>query len=109
MTSKHTIHLMGHSLPVELPAERILTNNVIFSGEFNPHNIRLWVIGNAYGALGAVWAGNEQDALDQLVDAGLGDQFLVDEQTQAEQEDDLSYLGNAGEAADLTDAWMATA
>lgn len=100
----------------ELGLERILCNDIhlpIPKGGFNPHNVRLWVIGNEFGALGAVWASCEQDALDELVDSGLGDGLLVDEDhvkslDQAEQ-DELAHLGNAGEPADLTYCWMAEA
>ncbi len=63
---------------VELEDERILCNDIILPfGEFNPHNVRLWVIGNEFGALGAVWASHEQDALDELVDADLGGGLLM--------------------------------
>lgn len=96
---------VGSPHSVELAPERILANDVHFAGEFNPHNVRLWVIGNEFGALGAVWAGNEQDALDELVDSDLGGGLLIDEKDATE---DSARLGNAGEPADLTYAWMAT-
>jgi len=107
---KYTLHLK-QDLPfasapaiAELDAERILCNDVILPGETHPHGMRLWVIGNEYGALGAVWANHEQDALDELVDAGLGDGLLVREE---DRDDDCAHLGNAGEPADLTYAWLA--
>lgn len=84
-----------------LSGERILANNVIFDGEFNPHNTNLFVIGNEYGALAALWADCEQDALDEMIDNGLGSSFLTDEPNE-----DTSYLGNAGEACDLSNAWI---
>ncbi len=95
---------------VELPDERILCNDVTLPWDFNPHNTRLWVIGNEYGALAAVWAEGAQDAFDALVDEGLGDTFLVpqedqDEATEEEREE-WAHLGNAGEACDLTHAWI---
>jgi len=96
----------------ELTPARVRCNDVVFPWEFNPHGKRLWVIGNEYGALGAVWADHEQDALNALVDEGLGEALLVDEQTQQDADEDereeWSHLGNAGEAADLSHAWMAT-
>lgn len=101
-----------HCLPgreVELSAERITCDDVTFPWEGHPHNMRLWVIGNEYGALGAVWASHEQDALDELVDQGLGDGLLVDESSMSEAErEDLCRLGNACEAADLANAWIQT-
>lgn len=90
---------------VSLGLDRITANDVFFPwGRFNPHRVCLWVIGNELGPLGAVWAGCESDALDELVDAGLGDSLLLDD--PAEEDDDSHCLGNAGEPADLTHAWM---
>ncbi len=114
---KYQLHLK-QSLPfarnvpmVELEDDKILLNNVIFPWEFNPHGVRLWVIGNEFGPIGAVWADCEQDAMDELVDQNLGDCFLVPEEELAKMNDDekeeLAHLGNAGEAADLQHAWMA--
>ena len=92
---------------IELEAERVLCNDVRLPGEHHPYNLRLWVIGNEFGALGAVWATCEQDALDELVDAGLGDGLLVEPHDDDDRQE-LSYLGNAGEPADLDNAWMQT-
>ena len=71
----------------------------------------LWVIGNEYGVMGAVWASHDQDALDELVDQDLGAGILVDDKHVKEMEkdgflDSLSNLGNAGEWADLQHAWL---
>lgn len=89
---------------VELDLDRIRANNLgpILPGEYNPHNVRLWVVGNEFGAMGAVWA-NESDALDELVDADLGGGILIDE---ADAEEDSPRLGNAGEPANLDYAWV---
>lgn len=91
----------------ELDAKIILANDVIFQGEFNPHNVRLWVIGNEFGALGAVWASCEQDALDTLCDEGLSAGLMVAEPEDGDPDGELARLGNAGEPHDLTYAWMA--
>jgi hypothetical protein len=89
-----------------LAAARVLANDVTFDGEFNPHKIGLFVISNEYGAVCAVWASNEQDALDEAVDNGLMDSFAVegpisfDEKEQADEDEDgitVTRLGNAGE------------
>ena len=115
--SKITLHLkqvlpFANNVPmVELEPARILCNDITLPFESHPHNMRLWVIGNEYGAIGAVWASHEQDALDELVDAGLGDGLLVsaeDEAGMSEAErEDLAHLGNAGESADLEHCWLA--
>jgi hypothetical protein len=96
---------------IELEGERILCNSV-----FVPilHGSRatqpLWVIGNEYGALCAVFADHEQDALDEATDKGWMDSFLVSAEdqeaaTEAEREE-WAHLGNAGEAADLSYCWL---
>lgn len=90
---------------VELSDERILCNDITFPWGYNPHNTRLWLICNEYGALGAVWASCEQDALDTLVDENLGDGLLIDE---SDADDDSPRLGNAGEPANLDYCHMET-
>jgi hypothetical protein len=104
----------------ELEGEKILLNNVILprtidqENAFNPHSVGLWVIGHEFGALCAVWASNEQDALDEACDAGMLECFQVSESDvqayRAEHgEDDPEWngLGNASEPHDLTLAWCA--
>ena len=93
------------SREVELEGEKILCNNVIFHWEFNPHNVRLWVIGNEFGVLGAAWADSSQDALDELCDAGLTLGLAIEE---ADADNETDRLGNAGEPHDLTHCWIQT-
>jgi hypothetical protein len=107
-TRKITLYTSNVAACVEgsaviLNPERILCNDVRLPGESHPYNLQLWIIGNEYGALGAVWADCEQDALDTLVDSGLGDGLLIEEQ---DADEDTARLGNAGEPADLTNAWL---
>lgn len=90
---------------IELDPERVLCNDVRLPGESHPYNLQLWVIGNEFGALGAVWADCAQHALDELVDFGLGDGLLVDED---DADEDCARLGNAGEPANLDNCWMQT-
>ena len=98
-----------HAREVQLSAERIVCNDVTFPWERHPHNMRLWVIGNEYGALGAVWASHEQDAMDELVDQGLGEALLVGNADMDDEDSvDWTSLGNAGEPADLTNVWLQT-
>lgn len=114
---KYTIHTAFNRLcpcgAHEIGAERILCNDVILPGERHPYNMRLWVIGDEYGAICAVWASNEQDALDEMIDSGLGDSFLVADEDLAsmtpKDREDLTHLGNAGELCDLANCWMGEA
>lgn len=108
--NKITLHL-NQSLPfasnvpiAELDPDRIRCNDIVFPWERHPYKMGLWVIGNEFGALGAVWADCEQDAFDELVDAGLGDGLLIEETDATE---DCTRLGNAGEPANLDHAWLA--
>ena len=94
---------------VELEDEKILCNNVVFPHEFNPHNVRLFVIGNEFGAIAALW-GCEHEILDDACDAGLMDSFAVSSEDYAKydeaEREDCTLLGNASEPFDLTNAWM---
>lgn len=116
---KTTLHLMPvnggpfncrPASSVELSDERILCNDVTLPWEFNPHNTRLFVIGNEYGAVAAVWAQCEQDAFDELINSGFGDCFLVSPEAQSEateaEREEWTCLGNAGEPCDLSYAWI---
>jgi len=101
--------LPGKERVYEVEPDRIALNNVIFPGEYNPHKVRLWVLGNQFGVMGAVWADNMSDAFDELVDQDLGAGILVDEDDYDEDErEDLARLGNAGEPADMQYAWADT-
>ena len=82
-----------------LDASRVLANNVIFNGEYNPHNVGLWVISHEFGPVAAVWASSEQNALDEAVDEDLMSAFAIDE---ADADEDTERLGNASEPFDLT-------
>ena len=89
---------------IKLADKKILCNDIKFPWEYNPHKIRLFVIGNEYGPLGALWASNEQEALDELVDQGLGNALLIDEKDATEE---TPRLGNASEPACLDYVWIA--
>ena len=84
---------------IKIDVNKVLANNVIFDGEYNPHNVRLWVISHEFGPVAAVWATCEQDALDEAVDADLMGAFAIDE---ADADEETAHLGNAGEPFDLT-------
>ena len=88
----------------ELDERSILANDVIFPHEYNPNDVRLWVIGHEYGPVAAVWADCEQAALDLLIDSGLGDCFLVDDESDIDE--DTARLGNAGAPCNLNYTWI---
>jgi len=82
-------------------------DDYIPTGEFNPHNVRPWLIHNEYGTLAIVYASHEQDALDEAVDGDKMDSCMVSPEDYAEAEreghaDEYANLGNAGEPFDLT-------
>lgn len=93
---------------VELEGDSILLNDVNLPEHiehtFNPYNVKLWVIGNEYGALCAVWGSSEQEALDEAVDAGMLDCLMAEEQDYDNEA--LTPLGNASELFDLNSVWM---
>tara|TARA_R110000744_G_scaffold101158_1_gene195034 strand:- start:222 stop:638 length:417 start_codon:yes stop_codon:yes gene_type:complete len=73
------------------------------AGEYNPHNVRAWVVGNEFGALGVVVGAHEQEALDEAVDSGFMDSELMSQQDYKEYSDNgwhdsYTYAGNASEA-----------
>lgn len=109
-----------------LEGEHIICNDVMLPGDidsdarYNPHNVRMWLIGHYHGAVCAIFASTEQDALDEACDKGQLESFQVsEEETQAyheacdpdtgEHPDGINYtgLGNASELHDLDDMWIA--
>lgn len=119
---KHTLHLSPvnggpfNCLParfVELEAENILTNDVIFPWELNTNKVNLYVVGNEFGAIGAAWANNEGDVLDELCDAGLLECFLVSDEEIEEcklndEDEDWAHLGCNNHPANLINMWIQT-
>lgn len=114
---KHTLHLKPvnggpfNCLPareVELSPEEILCNDIRLPGESHSGGMKLFVIGNEFGSLGAVWAEHAQDAFDELCDAGLSDGLACEEPEpeDEESEEEITRLGNHGEPHDLTNAWI---
>jgi hypothetical protein len=88
------------------PRDVVNPDDYIAKGDFNPHNVRPWLIHNEFGTLAIVYANNEQDALDEAVDGGKMDSCMVSredwEESQRNQDDDYAMLGNASEPFDLT-------
>lgn len=111
MTKKYILFLEKCATELPLAADRICCNDVCFPWDgFGASQTHLYCVGNEYGPLGAVWADGEQDALDELIDSGLGEALLLDEATQTERtegdEENFARLGNAGEACDLDNVWL---
>lgn len=96
---------------VELENEFIAVDNMILPAyidkpnSFNPHNIKMQVIGHQFGPICAVWASCAQDALDQAVDLNMLDCALSEDQDY--DNENLTPLGNASELFDLSDFWVA--
>ena len=100
---------------VELEAKQILCNDVVLPGEYiHSRDKRLWVLESTLGNfpifLGAVWADYEQEALDTLINEGLGDFLIVDEKDlekmNEDEKEELVGLGNASELCDLSNAGL---
>lgn len=89
--------------PFEIDADSILANDVVLPWDTHCHNMRLWVIGNEYGVMGCVWGSNEQDALDTLIDDGLGADILIDEK---DADEETTRLGNASKPCNTDYLWM---
>ena len=75
-------------------------------GEYNPHNVRPWLLHDHGFVVCVVFADCLQDALDAAVDADRMDRFLVEGADLDEYEDmgddnPLAYLGNASEPFDI--------
>jgi hypothetical protein len=106
--------------------ESIICNDVMLpatmdeASRFNPHNVRLWLIGHGHGPVCAIFASHEQDALDAACDANMMESFMISEEdtkayydacatNDGEHPEGINYaaLGNAGELHDLDDAWIA--
>lgn len=109
MTKLHLLPVNGGAFNcraadiVELDDSHVLCNDVILPWEFKPNGSKLYVIGNEYGAMGAVWADCEQEAFDELVDADLAGGILIEE---SDADEETTRLGNACEPADLDNAWI---
>lgn len=117
---KFTLHLLpingrpfsgAPARTVELDGERISIQehglpDFPWKRKYVGRRMSLWVVGNEFGALGAVVAPDVQDALDGLVDAGLAGGLAIDQETAEKYPEDVSYLGNADEPHDLANAWM---
>lgn len=92
-------------------------DNCIFSGEYNPHNVRPWLLHDHGFTVCVVFADCLQDALDEACDEGKLDQYLIEEASNTpgtkgapasdyptlgtENEEGITRLGNASEPFDI--------
>ena len=86
-------------------ADVVNSDNWIPDGEYNPHNVRPWLLHDHGFVLAVVFADCEQDAIDEAVDEDKLDRYLIAEEDLSDYGDDtiegVSYLGNAGEPFDI--------
>lgn len=105
-----------------IEAKSIICNDVTLPREFdeaasyNPHNVRMWLIGHMHGAVCAIFASHEQDAFDAACDADMMECFLVTDEDDLKDYyshdagvtgPDYTPLGNASEPHNLDDCWIA--
>lgn len=92
---------------IEFSADDVVNiDDWIPHGDYNPHNVRPWLLHDQGFVIAVVFADSLQDALDEAVDAGKMDRYLIDGEAnlsdyEDEDEDGISYLGNAGEPFDI--------
>ena len=94
-----TILIRGCEVTIN-DADTVNLSEFTFSGG----DIRTWVALDYGRVLGIVFAGNEQDALDELADSGRLDRYRVTVEDMTEygkEEEGIARLGNANEPFDL--------
>lgn len=74
-------------------------------GEYNPHSVRPWAIGDQFGTIAVAFADSGAAAIDAAIDAGKLDGRQIHDHECA---DDCEALhgGNAGEAFDQSYLWI---
>lgn len=85
-------------------ADVVNWNNFIPAGEYNPHNVRPWLLHDHGFPVAVVFASSLQDAIDEAVDENKMDRYLVAEKDLADygpEEEGITRLGNAGEPFDI--------
>jgi hypothetical protein len=101
-------------------ADVVNGGNFIPKGEYNPHNVRPWLLHDHGFAVAVVFADCEGDAIDEAVDGGKLDRFQLDPSNASHRadygngkdgdefdwNDSVSYHGNAGEPFDLESLGM---
>lgn len=68
-------------------ADVVNLDNWIPSGEYNPHNVRPWLLHDGGFVLAVVFASSLQEALDEAVDENKLDRFKIDVTDYHDRED----------------------
>ena len=78
-------------------------DSFIPKGEYNPHNVRPWVLHDHGFVVAVVFADSLQDALDEAVDENKMDRYQIKQEDLKDYPDDegITYLGNASEPFDI--------
>lgn len=86
-------------------ADVVDKDDFIPAGEYNPHNVRPWLLHDHGFVVAVVFADCLQDALDKAVDSNKMDRYLIDKESlindYPEDEEGVSRLGNASEPFDI--------
>ncbi len=97
-------------------ADVVNPDDFIPAGEFNPHNVRPWLLHDHGFVLAVVFADCLGDAIDEAVDAGKMELYFVDLKDKSDDADwhdygdtiqealddeSLSFLGNDGVCCDI--------
>ena len=85
-------------------ADVVNKDDFIPVGEYNPHNVRPFLLHDHGFVLAVIFASSLQDALDTAVDEGKLDGCQVSEDDLADygpDEDGIARLGNASEPFDI--------
>ena len=91
----------------DLEADKVMTDDVTMRHEHAVGYSQLWIIGNEFGPLCAVWAPHESDALDAAVNADLLDSLLLEESDlDAYHESEYTRAGNASEPFASAHLWI---
>ena len=103
----------------KLDADKVMTDDITMRHEHQIGYSQLWLIGNEFGPICAVWAATTQEALDAAVDADMLDSLLIDENDICKQDptiardslsgyrsDEYIRAGNASEAFSSVYLWV---
>lgn len=84
-------------------ADVVNPDDFIAKGEYNPHNVRPFLLHDHGFTVAVVFAQSLQDAIDEAVDADKMDRYLIDPADMGDypSEEGISFLGNASESFDI--------
>lgn len=93
-------------LPTFTDDDVVNIDDYIPAGEYNPHNVRPWLLHDHGFVIAVVFAENLQDALDEAVDENKLDAFMIEEKDYADygvgtDKPTCVFLGNYDEPFDI--------